>query len=394
MTIRLSRRVRQLNASATVSITQRAIELREAGRNVIALSAGEPDFDTPDFIKEAAIAAIRHGETKYTAVDGTSRLKRAIAAKFRRDNGLEFEPEQIIVTSGAKQACFNACQALLDPGDEVLIPAPYWVSYPDMARLANAEPVIVRTDDAGGFVPSAQQIEAGITDRTRLLILNSPNNPSGAVYPHQTLREIAEVLQEHPRIHVLTDDIYEHIRWDGRPFATLGAVASQLAGRVLTVNGVSKSHAMSGWRIGYAAGDRELIRAMVKLQSQSTTNASSISQAAACAALEGDQRFVAAMSSEFERRHAFVHEALNDIDGIRCSAGRGAFYLLPDISEAMARRNVSTDIEFCQGLLEETGLALVPGSAFGAPDHMRISFAASQATLADALGRLSEFVST
>jgi aspartate aminotransferase len=392
MTIRLSTRVRQLSASATVSITQRAIELREAGRDVIALSAGEPDFDTPEHIKAAAIAAIRAGETKYTAVDGTRRLKDAIAEKFRRDNGLHFGPRQIIVTSGAKQACFNACQAILETGDEALIPAPYWVSYPDMVRLAEATPVIIRTDEASGFTPSAQQLADAITDRTRLLILNSPNNPSGAVYSRQTLEEIADVLLAHPQILVLADDIYEHIRWDDQPFATLAAVAPALADRVITINGLSKSHAMSGWRIGYAAGHEELIRALVRLQSQSTTNASSVSQAAACAALEGDQTEIHAMAERFASRHTLVHEALTAIDGVSCHPGQGAFYLLPDVSAAMHARGLDSDVEFCRALLEAEGLALVPGSAFGAPGHVRISFAAAEATLRDALARVTAFV--
>jgi aspartate aminotransferase len=392
MTVRISQRARALSASATVSITQRAIEMRESGRDVLALSAGEPDFDTPDAIKEAAIEAIRRGETKYTAVDGTSALKRAIAAKFRRDNGLEFSLDQLIVTSGAKQACFNVCQALLDPGDEALIPSPYWVSYPDMVRLADAAPVIVRTDHAYGFVPTAQQIEAAITDQTRLLILNSPNNPTGAVYPRQVLEEIAAVLVDHPRICVLSDDIYEHIRWTDEPFVTLAAVAPQIADRIVTVNGLSKSHAMSGWRIGYAAGDSGLIRALVRLQSQSTTNASSISQAAACAALEAGPKLVADMVKEFRRRHEFVYAALCEIPGVRCEPGQGAFYLLPDVSNAMARLRIQNDVEFCRTLLEAEGLALVPGSAFGAADHVRISFAASQATLESALQRIRRFV--
>lgn len=392
MTVRLSQRARQLTASATVSITQRAIELREAGQDVIALSAGEPDFDTPEFIKEAAIEALRRGDTKYTAVDGSSTLKRAIQAKFLRENELRFELDQIVVTSGAKQACFNVCQALLDPGDEALVPAPYWVSYPDMVRLAEAEPVIVRTAEADGFVPTAQQIESAVTERTRLLILNSPNNPSGAVYPRGTLEEIAAVLEEHPRIFVLSDDIYEHIRWDGRPFATIAAVAPRIAERVVTVNGVSKSHAMSGWRIGYAAGPSEIIRALVRLQSQSTTNASSVSQAAAAAALNAGAGVLTDMVDAFRRRHELVHRALSTMPGVHCEPGLGAFYLLPNITEAMARRGIANDTEFCRALLEDTGLALVPGSAFGAPGHVRISFAASTQTLEAALQRFGEFL--
>ena len=392
MAIRLSQRVQQLRPSATVSITQRAIELKEAGRDIIALSAGEPDFDTPEHVKEAAIRAIRNGDTKYTAVDGTARLKAAIAARLQRENGLRFDARQIVVTSGAKQACFNACQALLDPGDEALVPAPYWVSYPDMVRLAGGEPVIVHTRAEDGFVVQAQRIEAAITPRTRLLILNSPNNPTGAVYPREVLEEIAALLAEHPRIYVLSDDIYEHIRWDGRAFATLAAIAPTLAQRVVTVNGLSKSHAMSGWRIGYAAGHETIIGAITRLQSQSTTNASSISQAAACAALEGDQSMLADFAREFERRHAHVHAALNAIAGISCHPGLGAFYLLPDITAAIERLGLGDDVGFCQALLERAGLALVPGSAFGAPGHLRLSFAAADAVLEEALRRLGGFV--
>jgi aspartate aminotransferase len=392
MTIRLSRRVRELEPSATVNITRRAIELRDSGLDVIALSAGEPDFDTPEHVKRAAIEAIRSGETKYTAVDGTARLKRAIAAKFLNENALSFDPDQIVVTSGAKQACFNACQALIQEGDEVLIPAPYWVSYPDMVRLAGARPVIVQTLPADDFVLRPDAVAAAITGRTRLLILNSPNNPTGAVYPRAALTRLADILREHPQVAVLSDDIYEHIRRDGTGFATLAAVAPDLAERIVTVNGLSKSHAMSGWRVGYAAGSTEVIRAITKLQSQSTTNASSVSQAAACAALEGPQTLVHEMSREFDRRYERVYTRLNEIEGIRSRPGRGAFYLLPDISEAIRRLGLADDVAFCEALLDRQHLALVPGTAFGAPGHLRVSFAASQRTLDEALRRLGDFV--
>jgi len=392
MSIRLSRRVRELQPSATVNITRRAIELRDGGRDVIALSAGEPDFDTPEHIKQAAIDAIRAGDTKYTAVDGTARLKRAIAAKFRAENGLSFEADQIVVTSGAKQACFNTCQALLDDADEALIPAPYWVSYPDMVRLAGARPVIVQTRPADDFVLRPENVAAAITARTRLLILNSPNNPTGAVYPSEVLSKLADILRERPQVAVLSDDIYEHIRWDGAEFSTLAAVAPDLADRIVTVNGLSKSHAMSGWRVGYAAGNRDIIRAITKLQSQSTTNPSSISQAAACAALEGDVALVREMAREFEQRHRRVLDRINAIDGLVCRPGRGAFYLLPDISGAMQKLAFEDDVTFCEALLERENLALVPGSAFGAPGHLRLSFAASQPILDEALRRLGHFV--
>ena len=392
MSIRLSQRMQRIRPSATVSITSRAIALREQGRDIISLSAGEPDFDTPENIKEAAIAAIRGGATKYTAVSGTRELKDAIAAKLRRDNDLEYATEQIVVTSGAKQACFNACQALLDRGDEAIVIAPYWVSYPDMVRVAGAEPVIVHTSAANGFIASPEQIDAAITPQTRLLILNSPCNPTGAVYARDALERIGEVLEEHPRVCVLTDDIYEHIYWDTTPFATIAAVCPSLYARVITVNGVSKSFAMSGWRIGYAAGPIEVIAAMTALQTQSTTNASSISQAAACEALTGDQSFIGRMRKEFEARHDMVLGELNALAGIECVAGRGAFYLLPNIESAVTATGCDDDAEFCERLLDAEGLALVPGSAFGAPGHLRISFAASTATLREALTRLARFI--
>jgi aspartate aminotransferase len=392
--MRLAQRLQRVRPSATVSMTARAIQLREQGVDVISLSAGEPDFDTPAHIKSAAIAALEAGQTKYTAVDGTRLLKDAISEKFRRDNNLEYSHEQIIVTSGAKQACFNACQAILDPDDEVIIPSPYWVSYPDMARLAEAEPVIVRTTADAGFRMTAGQLAAAVSERTRLLILNSPCNPSGAVYSRADLETIGEVLAEHPRVAVLSDDIYEHIRWDGGPFATIGQACPYLYERTITVNGVSKCYAMSGWRVGYAAGPAEVIAAMTTLQSQSTTNASSISQAAACAALEGDQRSVAEMRDVFKSRHDHVLGRLNATPGIRCTPGQGAFYLLPSIEGAMSQTGLATDTEFCSRLLETEHLALVPGSAFGAPGHLRISFAADLETLDSAMQRLARFIQT
>lgn len=392
MSIRLSQRLQRIRPSATVSITARAIELREQGRDIISLSAGEPDFDTPENIKAAAIAAIRSGETKYTAVSGTSRLKEAIAAKLRNDNHLEYTAAQIIVTSGAKQACFNACQALLDPGDEAIIPAPYWVSYPDMVRLAGAEPVIVHTTAANGFRMSIDQLTGALTKQTRLLILNSPCNPTGAVYSRDELERLAEVLLEQPRVAVLTDDIYEHIYWDSSPFATIAAVCPELYDRVLTVNGVSKGYAMSGWRIGYAAGPAEVISAMTALQTQSTTNACSISQAAAYEALTGDQSFISRMCQHFKSRHDIVLRELNALPGVECVAGRGAFYLFPNIESAIFATNTENDVDFCARLLETEGVALVPGSAFGAPGHLRISFAAAEATLRSALARLARFI--
>ncbi len=394
MSIRLSKIMQRIRPSATVSITAKALKLRESGRDIISLSAGEPDFDTPDHIKAAAIAAIQSGKTKYTPVDGTHALKDAVVRKFADDNGLTFRPDQVLITSGAKQACFNACQALLQTGDEAIVPAPYWVSYPDMVRLAGAEPVIVQAQAQNDFLITPEQLSAAITPQTRLLILNSPNNPTGAVYPPDAIAVIGAVLEEHPKICVLSDEIYEHIRWDNQPHSSIAAVTPSIADRVVTINGLSKSFAMSGWRVGYAAGPTELIAAMTTLQSQSTTNACSISQAAATAALVGDHSFIEAMNTQFRSRHDSVHQRLNEISGISCVPGRGAFYLLPNIASAMAARGFDTDVSFCESLLDERGLALVPGSAFGAAGHLRISFAASQRTLDDAMARLAEFVSS
>jgi aspartate aminotransferase len=381
-----------MRPSATVSITAKALKLREQGRDVIGLSAGEPDFDTPDDVKAAAIEAIRAGQTKYTPVDGTAALKAAIADKFKRENQLDFALDQILVTSGAKQACFNACQALLDPGDEAIVPAPYWVSYPDMVRLAGAEPVIVHTTGDAGFRMSPEELEAAITPQTKLLILNSPSNPTGAVYAQAELAALGDVLRRHPRVFVLSDDIYEHIIWASEPFSTIANACPDLGPRILTVNGMSKAYAMSGWRVGYAAGAVELIKAMTALQSQSTTNACSISQAAATAALRGNQDYIPRACAAFRHRHDFVLAELNAIPSVHCVPGEGAFYLFPSIAEAIASKHCRSDVEFCERLLDETGVALVPGTAFGSPGHMRISFAAADSTLREALARIRRFI--
>ncbi|HEX6998772.1 MAG TPA: pyridoxal phosphate-dependent aminotransferase [Gammaproteobacteria bacterium] len=392
MTLRLAHRVQRLHASPTVAMTSRAARLREAGRDIISLSAGEPDFDTPEHIKVAAREALARGDTKYTPIDGTRQLKRAIVAKFARENGLEYAPEQVLVSNGAKQSCFNACLALLEAGDEAIVPAPYWVSYPELVRLADAEPVIVHTTAEQGFRMSPEQLAAAITDRTRLLFLNSPCNPTGAVYSRAELAALGEVLREHPRIAVLADDIYEHVHWDSEPFVSLAAVCPHLYDRTITVNGFSKAYAMSGWRLGYAAGPLPVIKAMTSIQSQSTTNASSISQAAAVAALEGDQACVREMCRAFEDRHRFVLARMTQLRGFSCVPARGTFYLFPNVARAMQLKGVKTDVEFCERLLEEAGVALVPGSAFGAPGHLRISFAASVETLAKALERIEAFM--
>jgi aspartate aminotransferase len=374
-------------------MTARATRLREQGRNVIALSVGEPDFDTPAHIKAAARDALARGETKYTAVDGTRRLKDAVVEKLRRDNGLDYHPDQVLISSGAKQSCYNACLALLDAGDEVIIPAPYWVSYPDMVQLADAEPVIVETTLANGFRMTPVQLAAAITARTRLLILNSPCNPTGAVYSRAELGALGAVLREHPGIVVLSDDIYEHIYWADTPFASFADACPELYERTLTVNGVSKCYAMSGWRIGYAAGPTALIKAMTSIQSQSTTNACTISQAAACAALTGDQSEVAKMCAVFKDRHERVLHGLREIRGFECPPAHGAFYMFPNIEAAMRLKSSPSDVAFCELLLEDTDVALVPGSAFGAPGHLRMSFAASEDVLDDALQRIERFMS-
>ena len=394
MSTRLARRLLRIRPSATVSITARALELREQGCEIISLSAGESDFETPEHVKAEAIAAITRGETRYTPLTGSSALKNAIVAKFARDNGLDFRPEEIIVSSGAKQACYNICQALLDPGDEVIIPAPYWVSFPDMVRLANAEPVIVSTRRERGFLMSPDQLSAAITDRTRLVIVNSPCNPTGAVYSRDDWIGLGDVLREHPRVAVLSDEIYEHICWHDEPFTSLAAACAHLRDRVLTVNGVSKGYAMSGWRIGYAAGPVPIIKAMATIQSQSTTNACAVSQAAACVALVGDQSFLGEMREAFRDRHAFVVERLNRIAGVDCLPGHGAFYLLPNVENLMSAVDAESDVALCERLLDEAGVAVVPGSAFGAPGNLRISYAAGLETLGAALDRIEAFAAS
>jgi aspartate aminotransferase len=366
--------------------------LRESGRDIVVLSVGEPDFSTPEHVKAAARDAIARNDTKYTAVDGTRLLKEAVVAKLKRDNGLDYTPEQVLISSGAKQSCYNACLALLDPGDEVIIPAPYWVSYPDMVRLADAEPVIVPSTAESGFRMSAEQLAAAITPKTRLVILNSPCNPTGAVYSRIDLRAFGDVLGAHTQIVVLADDIYEHIYWADEPFTSFAQACPDLYDRTITVNGMSKAYAMSGWRVGYAAGPLAVIKAMTSIQSQSTTNACTISQAAARAALVGDQACVRAMCGEFRQRHDFVLERLNRIAGFHSIPASGTFYLFPNVEGALRVKRVATDVELCERLLKGAGVALVPGSAFGAPGHLRLSFAASLETLADALARLERFM--
>jgi len=393
LSIELAQRLGRIRPSATVSITARAQRLREQGRDIIVLSVGEPDFPTPEHIKAAAVAALARDDTKYTPVDGGRLLKEAVVAKLARDNRLRYTPEQVLISTGAKQSCYNACLALLGLGDEAVIAAPYWVSYPDMVRLADAEPVIVASTAEHAFKITAQQLARAITPKTRLVILNSPCNPTGAVYSGADWKALGDVLRAHPRVVVLSDEIYEHIYWAEEVFASFAAACPDLYERTITVNGMSKGYAMSGWRIGYAAGPVAVIKAMTSLQGQSTTNACTISQAAAREALIGDQRCVREMCEEFKRRHDFFFAGIRQLPGFACVPASGTFYLFPNVETAMHTKGVATDIELCERLLEETGLAHVTGCTEGCARHERLSFAASMTTLTAALERLGKFLS-
>jgi aspartate aminotransferase len=387
MPISLSERVKRIKPSPTLAVSAKASALKAQGRNVIDLGVGEPDFDTPDHIKQAGIEAIRAGMTKYTPVDGIAALKQAIVAKFRRDNGLEYRPDQILVSCGGKQSFYNLAQALLNPGDEVIIPAPYWVSYPDMVLLADATPVFIAADQAQDFKITPAQLQAAITPKTRLFVLNSPSNPTGKVYTLQELKALAEVLLSHPQVLIASDDMYEHILWEGK-FANLLNACPELYERTVVLNGVSKAYAMTGWRIGYAAGPKELIAAMKNIQSQSTSNPASISQAAAVAALEGDQSCIRPMVQAFKERHDFMVQALNEICGIECLPADGAFYLFPKVTGLIDQLKLKDDLELAEFLLERAEIAVVPGSAFGMPGHLRLSIATSLANLKEAIARL------
>ena len=389
MTLPISRRVQRVKPSPTLAVTARAARLKAQGKDVIGLGAGEPDFDTPAHIAEAGVEAIRAGFTRYTNVEGIDELKDAIIAKFERDNGLTYERAQILVSSGAKQTLYNLCMAVLDPGDEVVIPAPYWVSYPDMVLLADGLPVMPIAGMAQGYKITPRQLTAAITPKTRLLLLNSPCNPTGAAYTRSELRALGEVLIEHPRILVGTDDMYEKIYWEPEPFCSLVTAVPELYQRTVTINGVSKAYAMTGWRIGYCGGPKDIITAMSTIQGQSTSNACSISQKAAVAALNGDQACVTKMNQAFKERRDFVVRALNAMPGVSCLPGAGTFYAFADVSRAMAQLGCRDDVEFTELLLNEAGVAVVPGSGFGAPGHMRLSFASSLPTLEKALERIS-----
>ena len=389
----ISNSLKRIKPSPTIAVSQKARELKAAGKDIIGLGAGEPDFDTPDNIKQAAIDAINRGDTKYTAVDGTPALKKAIVDKFQRENSLEYTIDQITVGAGGKHVIYNAMMATLNEGDEVIIPAPYWVSYPDMVLLAGGIPIILECNQKQEFKINPAELDKIITPKTKWIILNSPSNPTGACYTEKDIREIAEVLVKYPHVYILSDDIYEHVTYEGFKFFTIAQINS-LKERVLTMNGVSKAYSMTGWRIGYAAGPKEIIKAIAKIQSQSTTNPSSISQAAAVEALNGTQDFIKERANSFQKRRDFVVKALNDIDGIECLNPGGAFYVFPSCKGLIGKKDtkgneLKTDTDFVQSLLDDSGVAVVQGSAFGLEGFFRISYATSMENLKKALKKIS-----
>ena len=391
----IAEQLSRVKPSATIAVTNKARELKAAGRDVIGLGSGEPDFDTPDNIKAAAIKAINEGKTKYTAVDGLPELKEAICAKFKRENGLDYKPNQITVGTGGKQVLYNALVCTLNPGDEVLIPTPYWVSYPDMVLLAGGEPVIVEADQET-FKLTPEALEAAITPKTKWLIFNSPSNPSGAAYSEAELKALTDVLLKHPQVWVMSDDMYEHLVYDDFKFTTPAQIEPKLYDRTLTVNGVSKAYAMTGWRIGYAGGPAELIKAMAKLQSQSTSNPSSISQYASVEALNGTQDFIAERAAVFKQRRDLVVKALNECEGITCPTPEGAFYVFPSCAGTIGKtapsgKVIETDEDFVTELLESEGVAVVQGSAFGLGPNFRISYATSTEALTESCERIKRF---
>ncbi|MDB9706134.1 pyridoxal phosphate-dependent aminotransferase [Pelagibacteraceae bacterium] len=391
----VSNNLKRIKPSPTIAVTQKARELKASGEDIIGLGAGEPDFDTPDNIKQAAIKAIKEGDTKYTAVDGTPALKEAIVKKFKRENNLEYQVDQITVGAGGKHVIYNAMMATLNEGDEVVVPAPYWVSYPDIVLLAGGEPVILECNEKQGFKINPLELEKAITKKTKWIILNSPSNPTGACYSEKDIREIAKVLEKHPHVYILSDDIYEHVTYESFKFFTIAQIKS-LKDRVLTMNGVSKAYSMTGWRIGYAAGPKEIIKAIAKIQSQSTTNPSSISQAAAVEALNGTQNFIKERAISFQSRRDFVVKALNEIDGIECLNPDGAFYVFPSCKDLIGKKDINgndikKDTDFVQSLLENNGVAVVQGSAFGLEGFFRISYATSMENLKKAMEKISSF---
>ena len=389
----LASRLSRIKPSPTLAVAAKAKALKAAGKDILDLGLGEPDFDTPDFIKEAAVAAMKAGQTKYTVVDGTPELKKAIVAKFKRENGIEYTPEQISVGNGGKQVLFNALLASLNPGDEVVIPAPYWVSYPDMVQFAEGTPVVVQCSQESGFKITAAQLDKAITPKTKWLILNSPSNPTGAAYTEAEMKALTDVLMKHPHVYLMTDDIYEHLVYDGFKFVTPVGVEPKLFDRTLTVNGVSKAYSMTGWRIGYAGGPKVLIDAMRLLQSQSTSNPSSISQAAATAALNGDSSFLNEWRKAYTRRRDLIVNGLNKVPGLSCPKPEGAFYVYPSCAgvigmETPDGKTITSDEDFVTYLLESEGVSCVHGSAFGLSPHFRISYATSDAVLEDACVRI------
>ena len=391
----ISDSLKRIKPSPTIAVTQKAKELKAAGKDVIGLGAGEPDFDTPDNIKKAAIDAIQAGDTKYTAVDGTKDLKEAIVKKFKRENNLNYTIDQITVGAGGKHVIYNLMMATLNKGDEVIIPAPYWVSYPDIVLLAGANPLVIECSEEQGFKLSAKDLEAKITNNTKWLILNSPSNPTGACYSEQEIKNLSQVLKRNPHVNILSDDIYEHITYDNFKFFTIAQIP-EIKNKVITMNGVSKSYAMTGWRIGYAAGDKDIIKAIAKIQSQSTTNPSSISQAAAVEALNGKQDFIPVRAKAFQERRDFVVNSLNAIEGISCLKPQGAFYVFPNCKGLIGKKDksgkkITNDTEFVQSLLENNDVAVVQGSAFGLEGFFRISYATSMEKLEIAMKRIKSF---
>ncbi|MDD5034499.1 MAG: pyridoxal phosphate-dependent aminotransferase [Methylococcaceae bacterium] len=390
MSIQLSDRVQSIKPSPTLAVTARANALRSAGKDIIGLGAGEPDFDTPEHIKQAAIQALHEGFTKYTAVDGTPGLKKAIVAKFKRENGLDYDVKQVLVSCGGKQSFYNLAQALLNPGDEVIIPAPYWVSYPDMVLLAGATPVIVSAPQSQFFKITPQQLRDALTPKTRLFVINSPSNPTGVAYSLDELKALGAVLKDHPQVIIATDDMYEHIRFGQGHFVNILNACPELYPRTLVLNGVSKAYSMTGWRIGYCAGPAQLVEAMTNIQSQSTSNPTSIAQVAAQAALEGDQSFIGEMVKAFKERHDYVVGALKAMPGVSCLEADGAFYVFPNLQNAITRKGLADDVALSEYLIERAGVAVVPGSAFGCPGHVRLSIATSMANLEKAMERMKQ----
>ena len=388
----LSKRVNKVKPSATITISAKAMDLRAKGIDIISLSAGEPDFDTPKHIKEAAINAINQGQTKYTQVDGTPELKDAIINKFKRDNNLEYKRENIIVSTGAKQTLYNLFQSVLGPEDEVIIISPYWVSYPDMILLADAKPVFLETHQEDNFKIRKADLENCISEKTKLIILNSPSNPTGITFSKEQYKTIGNVLINYPNILIATDDMYEHIYWGDEPISSFAEACPDLFDRTITINGVSKAYAMTGWRIGYCGAHEDLVKGMKKVQGQSTSNPSSISQAATIAALNGSSEEIEKMVTEYKKRHDYMCDALNQIDGFKTSPGTGAFYLLPEVQQALEKKGFSDDVEFSSFLIEEANVAVIPGSAFGANGYIRISYATSMKLLEESIRRIKNSI--